>query len=229
MIRPPPEADQVPQRRRSARHWPLRRRASPARHDGAAVPSPPRRAAARNPGAPRRDPEAVTQDSAAAKPARVTGDPEQTHRARDRPARTSLLVPVTGHTQRQTGIPPNRTHPSMTQRPVQPAGSPDDAHITQIREPQPGTLGNMNWRQNGGYARGFGPRPVTYCEAPRGCRAESRRGIPTPRLRPWPAAGSTARPALAEPAEDPGSHPQADQRHSRSTIWRLGARFLPTG
>ena len=82
---------------------------------------------------------------------------------------------------------------------------------------------------NGGYARGFGPRPVTYCEAPRGCRAESRRGIPTPRLRPWPAAGSTARPALAEPAEDPGSHPQADQRHSRSTIWRLGARFLPTG
>jgi hypothetical protein len=36
----------------------------------------------------------------------------------------------------------------MTQRPVQPAGSPDDAHITQIREPQPGTLGNMNWRQN---------------------------------------------------------------------------------
>jgi len=34
---------------------------------------------------------------------------------------------------------------------------------------------------------------------------------------------------LAAPADDPGSHPQADQRHSRSTIWRLGARFLPTG
>jgi len=28
----------------------------------------------------------------------------------------------------------------------------DDAHIIQIRKPQPGTLGNMNWRQNGGYA-----------------------------------------------------------------------------
>src|SRR5215470_11962799 len=34
---------------------------------------------------------------------------------------------------------------------------------------------------------------------------------------------------LGAPAEDPGSHPQADQRRSRSTIWRLGARFLPTG
>jgi len=40
----------------------------------------------------------------------------------------------------------------MTQRPVQPADSPDDAHITQIRKPHPGTLGNMNWRQNGGYS-----------------------------------------------------------------------------
>ena len=127
--------------------------ANPARHGGAAVPSPPRRAAARNPGAPRRDPEAVTEDSAAAKPARVTGSPERTRRARDRTARSSLLVPVTGHSQGQTGIPPNRTHPSMTQRPVQPADSPDDAHITQIRKPHPGTLGNMNWRQNGGSSR----------------------------------------------------------------------------
>jgi hypothetical protein len=38
----------------------------------------------------------------------------------------------------------------MTQRPVQPADSPDDAHIIQILESQPGTLGNMNWRPNGG-------------------------------------------------------------------------------
>jgi hypothetical protein len=39
----------------------------------------------------------------------------------------------------------------MTERPVQPADSADDAHIIQIREPQHGTLGKLNWRQNGGY------------------------------------------------------------------------------
>jgi hypothetical protein len=43
----------------------------------------------------------------------------------------------------------------MTKLPVQPADSADDAHIIQIREPQLGTLGNMNWRQNGGSARGY--------------------------------------------------------------------------
>ena len=51
------------------------------------------------------------------------------------------------------GVPPDRTHPSMTERPVQPAHGADDAHIIQIREPQPGTPGNMNWRQNGGSVR----------------------------------------------------------------------------
>src|SRR5215468_10173893 len=47
----------------------------------------------------------------------------------------------------------------------------------------------------GGTRAVSGRGPVTYCEAPRGCRAESGRGIPTPRRRPWPAAGTTARPA----------------------------------
>jgi len=31
-----------------------------------------------------------------------------------------------------------------------PANDTDDAHIIQVRGPQPGTQGNMNWRQNGG-------------------------------------------------------------------------------
>src|SRR2546429_2299726 len=43
--------------------------------------------------------------------------------------------------------------------------------------------------------RGFGPGSVTYREVPRRCKAGSRRGIPTPRLRPWLAAGGAARPA----------------------------------
>jgi len=49
--------------------------------------------------------------------------------------------------------------------------------------------------QNWAGTRGFGPGSVTYCEVPRRCKAGSRRGIPTPRLRPWLAAGGAARPA----------------------------------
>ena len=48
--------------------------------------------------------------------------------------------------------------------------------------------------QNWAGTRGFGPGSVTYCEVPRRCKAGSRRGIPTPRLRPWLAAGGAARP-----------------------------------
>jgi hypothetical protein len=41
----------------------------------------------------------------------------------------------------------------MTERPRSACRQRDDAHIIQIREPQPGTPGNMNWFQNGGSSR----------------------------------------------------------------------------
>jgi hypothetical protein len=96
----------------------------------------------------RRDQEAVTEDRAAANLARVTGRLDTDAPHMDRPPRTGRLVPVTGHSQGQLAVPPNRTQPSITEHPVQPAGSAGDAHIMQRREPQPGMLGNMNWRQN---------------------------------------------------------------------------------
>lgn len=48
---------------------------------------------------------------------------------------------------------------------------------------------------------------------PGGCRTESRRGIPTPRLRPWSAAGAPRLDLpLVRARRGSGSHPQADQQ-----------------
>ena len=82
--------------------------------------------------------------------------------------------------------------------------------------------------QNWAGTRGFGPGSVTYCEVRAGARLGAD-GV-SPRRAcglGWPRAARLDLP-LAAPADDPGSYSQADQRHSRSTIWRLGARFLPT-
>jgi len=62
----------------------------------------------------RRDQEAVTEDRAAADLARVTGRLDTDPPHMERPPRTGRLVSVTGHSQGQLAVPPNRTHQAHT-------------------------------------------------------------------------------------------------------------------